>query len=132
MYRKFNIGKREPKNFETKIEGSKGKERYYTTNLKAVEQLTGLSFPYEDWKDGVTVIPKMGKLHAKAENYTHDKPMDKRTTCDTCGHSNGSTDVGSVLYRCWCRLAPAWKQEPFELKDNHCRDWLPANQDCIG
>ena len=136
MYRKFHTGKRESP-FTTEIEGSKGKERYYTTNLKAVEQLTGLSFPYEDWKDGVTLIPKMGKVHANAKDYTHEVPMDKRTTCATCSCATGHKDVGNGLYRCWCREAftrggAAWKQEPHELEDNHCRDWIPANQDCIG
>ena len=92
----------------------------------------------DDFRDGVQLRSRMTPLDITAKNYAFDSPQDKRTTCYTCKHhGSGVKDMRNGLYRCWCHVSfeqgsNGWKQEPYTLKDNGCRDWLPLGPDCIG
>ena len=101
----------------------------------AVKQELNLS--KNDWPDGIQIGWKVTEPRVSIENYLYDVPLDKRTICATCKNANEPKDLKNGFYQVWCRLGFAqgevgWKQEPKTVKDNHCRDWQPKSQDCVG
>ena len=137
-YRRFSSAHRRTEPEGLQPDGKHhGEQRLYTRNPTDIERMTGIPYPKEDWKDGIQVGPHATEPILRVKDYTHDVPMEKRTTCVSCKHATNHKELSGGMHECWCRDAfvkgaSGWKRVPTALNDNGCRDWLPAHHDCIG